>query len=143
MRSARNIDDMIFIDGRRDAFWQRVRRQLNVWKSMHVLDVACGFGKFAEEFEPPYYQGIDFSAEMLKIARQKFPHHKFSLKSAREEPPEPADRKLYDVIFEVNSLKSLGMTAEEFITKFKPYARVAIACCEADRFSIEQIYPGA
>ncbi len=141
VKSAQNEEDMIFIDGRRGAFWERVRAQLRVWRTHHVLDVACGFGKFAAEFEPPYYRGIDFSLEMLKLARAKFPHHRFSLKSAREEPPEPADRAQYDVIFEVNSLRSLGMTAEDFINKYTPYARVAVACLEADEFRIANIYP--
>ncbi len=143
VKASKDEEDMIFLDGRRREYWDRVRRHLQVWKSMHVLDVACGFGKFAECFEPPYYRGIDFSLEMLKLAREKFPHHRFSLKSAREEPPEPADREKYDVIFEVNSLRSLGMTAEDFIHKFRPYARIAVACLEADRFTIENVYPAA
>lgn len=138
MKAAKNEEDMIFIDGRRHDYWDRVRRQLQVWKSMYVLDVACGFGKFAEGFEPPYYQGIDFSAEMLKRARQKFPHHKFRLGSARDIE---GSKEMFDVIFEVNSLRSLGMTAEDFINKYRPYARMAVACLEADEFRVANIYP--
>lgn len=142
VKTAGNEDDMIFIDGRRSAYWERVRRQLNVWRTHHVLDVACGFGKFAAEFEPPYYRGVDFSEEMLKLARGKFPHHLFLRRSAREvlhELEKGGERP--DVIFEVNSLRSLGMTAEEFINKFKPYVQVAVACLEADEFRICNVYP--
>ncbi len=134
---ARNEDDMIFIDGRRDEFWRRVRRQLQVWRSMYVMDVACGFGKFAAEFEPPYYQGVDFSAEMIKLANEKFPHHEFRRVDIHDDKP----YGMRDVIFEVNSLKSLGMTAEQFINKFSPYARMAVACLEADEFRISNVYP--
>lgn len=132
---AKNDKDMIFIDGRREMFWNRVIAQLSIWRSFHVLDVACGFGKFAECFEPPYYHGIDFSEEMLKLARQRFPYHRFTLGDAAEAPIGK-----HDVIFEVNSLKSLGMKPEDFISKFKPYARVAVACLEADGFQIENCY---
>lgn len=133
--ASKNEQDMIFVDQRREVLWDRVRAQLGIWRSFHVLDVACGFGKFAECFEPPYYTGVDFSEEMLKLACKKFPYHKFALGDAHMPTMET-----YDVIFEVNSLKSLGMKPEDFISKFKPYARVAVACLEADGFQIENCY---
>ena len=137
VKASANRDDMIFIDGRRQEFWKRVWEQLDAWKNHEVVDVACGFGKFSKAFPPTRYRGIDFSAEMLQIARVENPGVVFDQVDAKAVQSFPK----VDVIFEVNSLKSLGMTAEEFINKFRPYARVAVACLEADRFTVEQVYP--
>ncbi len=135
--TATNDDDMIFLDPRRGQFWERVHAELRKWHGdFQVLDVACGFGRFAKEFDPARYQGFDFSEEMLKLARERNPFHTFHQTDVR------GDRKFprVDVVFEVNSLRSLGLTAEEFIAKFRPYAKIAVACLEADRFTIENLY---
>ena len=137
VKNAKNEKDMIFLDGRREAFWVRVDNQLALWKDLRVVDVACGFGRFAGGFDSGRYSGVDFSDEMIRLANEKYPNHHFQRFDIHEE-----DLTLKpDIIFEVNSLKSLGMTAEGFINKFRPYARVAIACLEADRFTIENLYP--
>lgn len=138
VRTAKNREDMIFVDGRRDAFWHRVRRQLGEWaaQDMRVIDVACGFGKFAGIFTPATYLGVDFSEEMLAIAAKEKPLYHFVAGDAKLFVPPSG----VDVIFEVNSLKSLGMTVDDFIKHFSPYAKTSIACLEADRFVIEQVY---
>lgn len=139
VRSAPNRQDMLFLDGRREEYWRRVRFQLGLWAKadVTVLDVACGFGQFANLFTPAKYRGIDFSAEMLRLAEETHPQYPFEQMSAHDVHLAPG---AFDVIFEVNSLRSLGMTADDFIKRFLPYANVAVACLEADRFTIENIY---
>lgn len=141
VKGAKNEKDMIFLDPRREEFWRRVEVQLALWKDLKVLDIACGFGRFAGGFNPEKYVGMDFSDEMYHLAKEKFPRHRF-------EHWDAGAGMLtllcpFDIIFEVNSLKSLGMTAEDFISKYKPYARVAVACLEADRFTVENLYPSS
>lgn len=127
--------DMLFLDHRREEFWKRVREQLRLWNGFNVLDIACGYGQFAEFFMPSTYTGVDFSLEMIKLAEKSWPEHKFVIGNAKE-----GFYGKFDVIFEVNSLRSLGISAEEFIEKFSPHASVAVACLEADQFTIKQLY---
>ena len=60
----------------------------NVGKGMKVLDVACGPGLVSEKI----YQrkalpvGIDFSPEMITLARQLYPHIKFEEGDAQQLP---------------------------------------------------------
>ena len=58
----------------------------NVIKGMRVLDVACGPGivseKIYERGASPV--GIDFSPEMIRLARQSYPHLEFSEGDAQE-----------------------------------------------------------
>lgn len=126
------------MDGRRDELWARVDAQLAVWKDLRVCDIACGYGRFAGGFDPAKYDGIDFSDEMIKLAGQKYPGFRFHRADPLEAMPLTGP---WDIVFEVNSLKSLGMKPEDFINKFKPYARIAVAVLEADEFRIENIYP--
>lgn len=127
--------DMLFLDGRREDFWQRVRYYLRGMEPGPVLDLCCGYGQFSRLFATNDYLGIDFSKEMIKLAKEKNPNYQFIEHDVKTFIPEPVD-----VIFEVNSLRSLGMSAEDFITTFKPYAKRAVACLEADQFIIYQIY---
>ena len=140
VRTAKNREDMIFLDSRRDEYWRRVRAQLSEWakEGLTVLDVACGFGRFATIFMPAQYRGIDFSEEMLKIATRENPLYAFEGMSAHEVNLRPA---AFDVIFEVNSLRSLGMSPEDFVKRFSPYANVAVATLEADEFRVSHLYP--
>lgn len=133
MRRAKNIGDykdMIFIDPRREKFWARVDQQLSLWKDYKSLDICCGYGRFTLD------TGADFSAEMLKIAKERYPERAFieaDIKGSRAF----VDRR--DVIYEVNSLHSLGWTPEQFYAHFKGMAEI-IACLEADRFTIFHDY---
>lgn len=136
VKNAPNEKDMLFIDGRREEFWARVRNQLGPWKGLNVLDIACGYGQFSNLFLPDKYTGMDFSEEMLKLAKQKNPDKTFKQADIRELE---LDKK-YDVIFEVNSLRSLGMTPEQFNEKFNKNANKVVACLEADVFTIYQNY---
>ena len=130
-----DMKDMLFLDGRREEYWTRVRHYLMGMEPGEVLDIACGYGQFAKIFKPKDYIGVDFSQEMIKLAKEKNPDYIFICQDAKTFTCEPGD-----YVIEVNSLRSLAMTAEQFIEKFKPYAKRAVVCLEADRFVIEQIY---
>lgn len=130
---------MIFLDGRRAEYWRRVRLQLGQWavQDLNVLDVACGFGKFADVFVPLNYVGIDFSDEMIALAKKEKALYHFERTDVKEWKPPGT----FDVIYEINSLRSLGLTADGFVNLFRPYATMAIATLEADEFRITQLYP--
>lgn len=132
---APNEKDMLFLDSRREEFWARVRKQLDQWKLLEVVDVCCGYGQFSNIFLPNNYTGFDFSEEMLKLAKQKNPDKRFTQGDIKELVLD----KNYDVVFEVNSLHSLGMTPEQFFEKFKNNGKV-VACLEADLFTIYHQY---
>lgn len=101
-----------------------------------MADICCGYGQFASLFRPDKYVGIDFSEEMVKLAEQKNPGYDFALGDIRTMP----FSSVRDIIFEVNSLHSLKWTPEQFFERFKPFAKVAVACLEADQFIIYQVY---
>ena len=127
-----DLKDMLFKDPRREEFWRRVRAQLSLWKDMPALDVCCGYGQFADMFED--YFGIDISDEMLTIASQRNPDKQFLLKDILGVPKEDHS----GLVFEVNSLHSLGLSPQEFANKFSK-AKI-VACLEADVFTIFQNY---
>lgn len=53
-----------------------------------VLDVGCGWGRYVHRFldEGLQYHGVDFSAEMLKVARQNYGNETFTEASFRKLP---------------------------------------------------------
>ncbi len=107
-----------------------VRKFLEMWKGKKVLDVACGWGRFADMFEPENYLGIDFSQKMIEKARQKYPNHKFKCKTFEDINDEP-----YDLVFEVISLGPMGLSEAEFEGKFRNAK--AIAMFQADYFKVK------
>lgn len=134
-----NEKDMLFLDARREVYWTNVHKQIAKWEGSK-LDLCCGYGQFSQDGE---YLGVDFSEEMIKLAKTKYPDREFKVADVRK-----YRAKKYDIIYEVNSLHSMGMTPEEFYNKFKKKAKI-IACLEADSFFIwengklkvtEQIY---
>lgn len=140
VKAAPNLKDMIFVDQRREVFWSRVDKQMESWAAQGFtgLDIACGYGRFSQAFAPDKYVGVDFCEGMIKLAQEKYPQHTFVQLDVRA--PGIITTK-YDIIYEVNCLKSLGMNYEQFIERFTPFAKVAVACLERDRFTIANIYP--
>lgn len=47
-----------------------------------VIEIGCGTGDTLAELKPSYGKGIDFSPEMLKIARRKYPQLEFIVDDA-------------------------------------------------------------
>lgn len=132
VKESDNLKDMLFKDPRREEFWRRVREQLSLWKDMPALDVCCGYGQFADIFGD--YYGIDISDEMLNLASKRNLDKQFLLKDILDIEFDNHE----GLVFEVNSLHSLGLTPQEFANKF-PKAKI-IACLEADVFTIFQNY---
>jgi len=58
----------------------------NVDTSKPVLDVACGYGRFAKYFDSNSYTGVDFSKSFIELAEESNPDHKF-VQSRIEELP--------------------------------------------------------
>lgn len=128
VKSHNNLQDMIFKDIRRDEFWERVDSQIRLWEDKKTIDVCCGYGRFTLD------SGVDFSEEMIKLARGKFPDKNFTNADIKVFKPDKVD-----VIYEVNSLHSLGWTPLQFYEHFKGRANI-IACLECDIFTIFQDY---
>jgi hypothetical protein len=110
---------------------RRVKTFLQLWKDKDVLDVCCGYGRFAEGMNN--YEGFDFSEEFVRQAN----HPHVYLGDAHEDI-----EGMWDVVFESISLSSLKMTPEQFYEKWKHKAREYVACFELDRFYIFSIYAG-
>lgn len=134
VKRSKNLKQMIFIDSRFDEYEKRTRCLLETWKDGSAIDVACGYGRFSDIFAD--YLGFDFSEEMVKLAHERNPGKRFSHMDVKKE----GIKAKADYVFEVNSLKSLGMDAETFFNLFSPHAKKAVACLEADSFIIKQIY---
>lgn len=49
-----------------------------------VIEIGCGTGELLSAVKPSRGVGIDFSQEMIKIARNKFPHLEFRVEDAEE-----------------------------------------------------------
>jgi SAM-dependent methyltransferase len=111
-----------------------VRKVIQSYKNDSVLEIACGYGRFANEFQD--YLGIDFSDVMIQRAQENHPGKQFRVENARTFKPE----KQYDVIFQVISRTSLKQSPEEFYEQWKPYARKFIIYFELEMFVAFPIY---
>ncbi len=70
-------------------FWENYYKFLCLHlqeKNKSLLDLGCGTGLAIDYLncEPKDYIGVDYSTEMLEVARKKFPHHHFYAKSILE-----------------------------------------------------------
>lgn len=129
--------NMLFRDPRFNEYESRTRALLMTWEDSMVLDVCCGYGRFAKIFKKEQYLGFDFSQEMIKIAEAENPEYQFFQSDIREQTKLA---KQYDVVFEVNSLHCMGLSPEAFFEKYKGYAKKSVACLEADLFTVFEIY---
>ena len=116
----------VLVDYRVDIHQKLVEGILEPYKGLHVLDVACGYGRFSPMFKN--YTGIDFCPEMITLARNTYPDKRFLEATDIDET--------FDVIFAVISLSSLNITAQEFNDKWKDKAKVAVMVFELDTLYI-------
>lgn len=81
----------------------------------NVLDVGCGYGRFydAIKAQGATYTGIDFSIEMIQLARSKHPGGEFTMFDWANVSDLEYFTK-YNVIFESICLSSFNGTLEEF-----------------------------
>ena len=73
----------------KSSFWENYSLFLNPYfqkGKKSVLDLGCGTGLAIDylKCEPKDYKGVDYSTEMLEVARNKFPNHQFYTKSILE-----------------------------------------------------------
>lgn len=97
--------------------YEAVLSLVDAKKNEKILDAACGTGRYTHEFKKVGAEviGIDFSEQMLKTARDKYPEIKFKKADLREELPFP-DR-WFDKINcaqTLKHLKELAPTLKEF-----------------------------
>lgn len=116
----------VLVDHRAEDHQKLVEAILEPYKGLHVLDVACGYGRFSPMFKN--YTGIDFCPEMVTLARNTYAEKRFLETKDIDET--------FDVIFAVISLSSLNITAQEFNDKWKDKAKVAVMVFEIDTFYI-------
>jgi ubiquinone/menaquinone biosynthesis C-methylase UbiE len=127
---ARKYDEpkeLVFNDVFYDEFNENVRMILSHYSDRKVLDVGCGFGRLSDMFEN--YIGIDFSEEMIKKAKTRYPGKTFAVLDWKNIPDK------HDVIFEVMCLSSFGVTAREFYETVKDKAPI-VMCLEPKKFTI-------
>lgn len=66
-----------------------------------ILDIGCGNGRLAKIIKNSNYIGIDNSEKLLKIAKNKFPKHKFIFSDALNLPK---NLKKFNIIFSLSVL---------------------------------------
>lgn len=89
------------------------RTILSMFSDCTALELGCGYGRMCDVFKPSKYLGIDFSEEMIKLARKKYPEYTFLVADVNTLK---LDKK-YDIVFDVMSFD---------ISKFDDYAEVAL-----------------
>ncbi len=104
-----------------------VKDFLKRFGSMSALDVACGYGRFADCFDD--YTGIDFCKNFIEIAKKNKPSKRFILGDAHQ-----GVDGTFDIVFAVIALSSLNMTAKEFNDKWKHKARYGVIVLEVEEF---------
>lgn len=63
---------------------QKVRdRMASIVNGKTVLDVGCGNGMDASRYKSEQYLGVDISKELVNVAKEKYPDHKFLVGEAK------------------------------------------------------------
>lgn len=127
---------VLFEDPRFDQYDQKVKELLKGFRKMTTLDIACGYGRLAKCFSSDLYVGVDFCEPFIEKAKELNTGYLFEQVDINGFK---TNRK-FDVVMEVNSLKSLNMTREQFIDKFGGLATKFVMCLEADEFYIKPVY---
>ena len=89
----------------RDRYLAALRPYLDPAQERHVLDVACGPGNFSHivhGIQPGRVTGIDFSPEMVRVARRRYPHISFLVADAHRLPFTSGS---FDVAYSFRSLQ--------------------------------------
>jgi len=129
----------------RIAHWDEVGRQLETWKGwgryyhqrlidiyqylvvpgQRVLEMGCGMGDLLSAVKPSVGVGVDFSEEMVKRARQRYPDLHFILADAHELKL----NEKFDVIILsdlLNDLWDVQTVFEQIVSVSKPETRLII-----------------
>lgn len=80
----------VYITSPRD--WKEIERahsgviRKEIQENHDVLDVACGYGRYAPLFNPEHYMGFDFSDDFIELARERHPNYVFEVQNALDLP---------------------------------------------------------
>lgn len=124
VRDNRNdLDSLIWAtnDAKRKKQGEILRTILKQFSHMTVVDVACGYGQYCTSFKPENYYGFDFSDEMIKLAREKYPLYQFGVQDANT-----FEFQKTDIVLCVNSLGNMKMSIPQFIEKYEKKADLII-----------------
>jgi SAM-dependent methyltransferase len=75
-----------------DDLWGQINRvherilKSNIAGNDKVLDAGCGYGRLAPLFKKNQYTGVDFSPEMIEIAKRDNPEYEFMVESLYKLP---------------------------------------------------------
>ncbi len=71
----------------RDRFWEEMKFLFDyAKKGEDILDLGCGNGRFCEYLKQTNYTGVDFSENMIKEARKRYPKNNFLVGDALSLP---------------------------------------------------------
>lgn len=122
----------------RDQAWRRFAvRQADVRSTDRVLDVACGTGDLTEAFAragAAEVIGLDFTAEMLDIARAKAPRHLGALSErvnfvqgdAQQLPSDDSSFDVVSIAFGIRNVQDPMRALREFRRVLKPGGRLVV-----------------
>ncbi len=114
---------------------ETVMKLVNAKKGEQILDAACGTGKYANEFfrYGASVTGIDFSKEMLEVAKQKNPKINYQLADFQQKLM--FDDNIFDKINCAQALKhvkALKFTLKEFYRILKKEGRLIFSVSHPD-----------
>ena len=122
----------------RDQAWRRFAvRMANLQPTDRVLDVACGTGDLTEAFAnggAAEVVGLDFTAEMLDIARQKAPKHlgprsqqvSYIQGDAQTLPFPDSGFDVVSIAFGIRNVQNPAQALREFRRVLRPGGRVVV-----------------
>jgi len=98
----------------RDRLWPELKFLFDYAEEKEkILDLGCGNGRFSQYLQKTDYTGIDFSEEMIKEARKRFPKKKFLVGNALQLPFE---KEIFDKIYSIAVIHQIPL--HEYRLKF-------------------------
>lgn len=126
--------NMVWSSRFRDGHLKWFNELISSFKNSPVLDVGCGYGRVSPLFMGEYH-GIDFSEEMIRVAKKEYPTKSFEVADAYTYVPE----KKYGVIL-VFHLSGLPEREKEIVEHYIRYCTEALIIVYGDRVTV--INPG-
>jgi len=112
-----------------DQHWRSVAVQMaEVQPTDTIVDVACGTGDLTLKFarKNSRVMGIDFTDEMLAIARKKVPNASFVQGDALALPLSDASADIVSIAFGIRNVADWGKAINEFTRILRPGGRLII-----------------